>query len=278
MSSVKPKGKLPERKLPDFREYKISPRHEQAARNVGLENIPLVVKIAKGYSRVAEKLSLPLNNIVQAGIIGLMEAKKRYKEETGNTFATFAAPYIRGYILEYLKELKLYGGTEKHSSILDRALDLWERKNAGENIDKKLEKSEKHVQMAFKRIKSEDHADILRGRLRARRALAGHANFPDSLEKKTTKEDGEGYALHEVIPDKRESAPDVLDREQTKRRLITEVMKLPEKERFVVELRFLAEEPKTLEEIGKLLKLTRERVRQIEEKALGKLRKRLLRE
>lgn len=264
----------PERRLPDFREYKISPRHQAEARRAGLENIPLVVTIAQKYSEVAKKLGVSQNEIIQAGVFGLIEAKRNFREELGNEFSTFASPYIRGYILNYLKELKPYGGTAKYSFLLSKALDLWGRKSRGEDISKSLKSSSELVKKIFDSINSEDRADILKERLRTRRTLEDHANFPEALDKQIS----DGRVLHEVVPDERKSALDILDSEQTKRKLMKRFMELNPRERYVIELRLLTEEPKTLEEVGQLLGLTRERIRQIEAIALKKLKSKLLQE
>lgn len=274
--SLKPRKKITERTLIDSGNYRVPRGQERIAREAGLEHIPLVISIAKKYYKVATDMGISREDLIQAGIVGLIEARKKFREDTGNQFSSLAVFYIKGCILKYLTEHRNSKTAIKNISVVVKALDLWDRKKAGEDISEDLEKASTQVRIQFNCIKSDAHAEELRERARFYTAQTRRIDNPKNLNSRVSRD--KNITLQEVIPDERKSALEILESEQTKRRLITEVKKLPPNERYVIELRFLAEKPKTLEEIGELLNLSKERIRQIEAKALRKLKKRLLQE
>lgn len=216
-------------------------------------NLRLVVSIARRY----QGRGLPLADLVQDGVLGLIRAAQKFDGERGVRFSTYASWWIRQAISRSL----LMNG---------RAIRL--PVHAGEELGR-LHRAAAEMAQALGRQATSDelatHLDVPRRWVERRMALA---TDPISLDTPIG-EDGE---LMDVLADPEAARPLEEALRGLIRARVDEVLKeLPEREREVILLRFGLRdgEARTLQEIAETMGLTRERIRQIEQKALRSLRK-----
>src|SRR5262245_6947091 len=218
-------------------------------------NLRFVVSIAKQYSNQG----LSLEDLINEGNLGLIKAAHRFDEERGFKFISYAAWWIRQAMLQSLAE---------HSRIvrlpLNRAGTLYRIGKVSRQLDQELGRSPTPDEIAARlKISPEEVEDTM--------VIANsHVSLDDpySSEKDDT-------ALVDYLTDETQASPD----EDTYSAALSDDLEralgtLSERERSILSMYFGlgGEEPMTLEDIGKRMKLTRERIRQIKEKAIQRLR------
>ncbi|MDY6820562.1 MAG: RNA polymerase sigma factor RpoD/SigA [Deferribacterota bacterium] len=236
---------------------KIQKGDKKALEKLILSNLKFVVTIANRY-----KVSgMPLADLINQGNVGLLEAAKRFDPDKGVKFISYAVWWIRQSIVQSLAE---QSGTVKLP--IKQASILYKINEAIEHLTKKLGREPRSSEIAkYLDIDEEDIENILRV---SRNYLSLEApikegedrTFIDFLE--TKKEGVENEIIHKTLSD---SLNEIIE-------------ELPERERNIIIWRFgiNGEAPKTLEEIGNLLSISRERVRQVEARALNRLKKKAL--
>jgi len=218
-------------------------------------NLRLVVKIAHDY----ENLGLPLLDLISEGNIGLMKAVERFNPEKGAKLSTYAALWIKQSIRRALSNQSKTIRLPVH--IVDKV--------------SKMNRLSLQLQDEFGREPTDTE---LANRLNTTRAKVAHLRAmnarPASLDAPIGDDDDNRFA--DIVADPDAADPFELLRTKTLRQDIREHVKtLSEREAEIINLRYGLDGSKgrTLEEVGKKFKVTRERIRQIQDGALVKLRR-----
>jgi RNA polymerase sigma-32 factor len=229
----------------------------EAAHRLICANLRFVVKVANEY----RGYGLRLLDLVQEGNIGLMKAVKKFDPARGTRLITYAVWWIRAYIQNYIMRswsLVKIGTTQMQKKLFFK---LAQTRNALRNltgseqiedIARELEVNETVVAEMTQRMGSRD----------------------TSLDVELT--EGKGYTLLSTLVDKSDNQEDILlaneEQQLNTERTSAALEVLNPRERHIIEQRILADPPSTLQDLANEYGISRERIRQIEQNALGKLR------
>ncbi len=239
----------------------------EAAHRLVTSHLRLVAKIASGY----RGYGLPVADLIAEGNIGLMKAVKKFEPQRGFRLATYAMWWIRASITEYIlrswsmvkmgtlaaqKKLFFSLGRIKRKLSLD-AFGSLEGENA-ETVARSLDVATQDVIDMDRRLSSPDV----------------------SLNAPRSREDAEGAEFMDTLVDESpspEAQVAASEEGDFRRGLLDQALAtLPERERDILTQRQLREDPMTLEQLGVIYGISRERVRQLEARALDRLKKTII--
>ncbi|MBR5803917.1 MAG: sigma-70 family RNA polymerase sigma factor [Bacteroidaceae bacterium] len=225
----------------------------QALERLTRANLRFVVSVAKQYQN--QGMSLP--DLINEGNIGLIKAAEKFDETRGFKFISYAVWWIRQSILQALAEqsriVRLPLNQVGNLNRINRAFSKFEQMNErypsmeelAESVGMEIERVEEIVKMSGRHTSLE-------------------APFND---------EGENSMLDVLTEDERKMDDDQLEMESLRTEVERTLLQLPDRERTILRMFYgIGQSEKTLEEIGERLNLSRERVRQLKEKTLKKLR------
>ncbi len=232
---------------------KVFNEYEQAKRDLSGGNLRLVVSIAKKY----RNRGLPFLDIIQEGNTGLMRAVDKYEYKRGYKFSTYATWWIRQAITRAIAD---------HARTIRVPVHMIETMSRLRTIQKHL------VQELGREPTTGEIAERAEMTVDETRRVMKISRHPVSLDRPV----GESEDSHfgDFIEDERQVAPSETATGEMLRARINDVLKtLTYREREILKLRYGIGDgyTYTLEEVGRIFKVTRERVRQVESKAIRKL-------
>jgi RNA polymerase sigma-32 factor len=231
----------------------------EAAQKLITSNLRFVVKVAFEYKSYGVKLQ----DLIQEGNIGLMMAVKKFDPHKGYRFISYAIWWIRAYIQNFIIKtwsLVKIGTTQAQKKLFYKIGKVRKALESNGENEKKYEILAKDLD-----VTKEDIIDM--EQRMAARDLSLDAPFDDGQE--LTHLD----LLREDSPNQEEAFAEEEEKKIREREVQNAMKRLNEKEVYIIKNRIMSDEPLTLQQIGDHLKLSRERVRQIESEALKKLKR-----
>ena len=249
----------PEEEFELAKRYRNNNNDIEAVQKLITSNLRFVVKVAFEYKSYGVKLQ----DLIQEGNIGLMMAVKKFNPDKGYRFISYAIWWIRAYIQNFIIKtwsLVKIGTTQAQKKLFYKIGKVRKALESDGAIEKKYELLAKDLDVAKE--------DIIEMEQRmAARDLSLNAPFDEAQE----------LTHLDLLKEESLNQEEVFAQDEEKKIREHEVRnamkRLNEKEVYVIKNRIMADEPLTLQQIGDHLKLSRERVRQIESEALKKLKK-----
>ena len=237
----------------------------QSAHKLVTSHLRLVAKIAMGY----RGYGLPVSELISEGNLGLMQAVKKFDPEKGFRLTTYAMWWIKAAIQEYVLRswsLVKMGTTTAQKKLFFNLKKIKNQIAAGQEGDLR----DDQVKEISKRLDVQSHEVVNMNR----RMMGQEKSLNDPIKS------GETDEWQDWLVDDSLDQELVVSQKQEyddKKELLNNAIKiLNDREKEIITARRLSEKPKTLEELSKKYKISRERIRQIETKAFEKLQKSMI--
>lgn len=244
-------------------------RDERALHRLTMAYMRLAISMAMKFKRYG----VPTADLIQEAGVGLMKAADRFDPDRGVRFSTYAVWWIRASIQDHVMRnwsLVRTGSTSSQKSLFFNL----KRVQAELERDARMANEDLDSHQLSERVASEigvSVADVcmMQGR------LAGGDFSLNAVQ--GADEDGREWidTLEDAAPEGADSVAVARDRMQAKAWLNDAIANLTDREKLIIKRRKLTDESDTLETLGKVLGISKERVRQLEAAALGKMRKAL---
>lgn len=247
-------------------EYKLAVKYRDegdldAAKKLVSSNLKFVVKVANEY----KNYGINMMDVIQEGNIGLMNAVKGFDPTKGYRLISYAVWWIRAYIQNYLM---------KSWSLVKVGTNQAQRK-----LFYKLRSAKNSLEKGGDFISEEDYSRIAKELgVRNKDVIEMDQRMSKkdfSLDSKIGESQDNTYIS--LLEDKKFNQEDLLAKSQLENSIKDNIgpilESLKDRERYIIEERILTDTPQTLDEIGKKYEISRERVRQIENSALKKIKK-----
>jgi len=244
------------------REFELAVRYSEtgdvgSAQELVVSHLPFVVKVAFQYRHYM----IPVQDLVQEGTIGLMKAVKRFDPHRGYRLVSFAVWWIKAYIKNFILKswnLVKLGTTQAQRKLFFRIGDI------GEHLDDASRKARIDDLAKELKVKPDDVIEV-EARIKAREWSLNEVVGDDK-----------DVTAMDLLPDHAPGSEDLLIERESAAQLSTAtdqaLKKLDPRERFIVTKRYMEDAPWTLQRLGEHFGTSRERVRQLEKRALKKLR------
>jgi RNA polymerase sigma-32 factor len=229
----------------------------EAAHALVVSHLPFVVKTAFQYRHYM----IPVQDLIQEGSIGLMKAVKRFDPYKGYRLVSFAVWWIKAYIKNYI--LKTWNLVKLGTTQAQRKL-FFRMGGIGEHLDAESKNARIDELAAELSVKADDVIEM-EARVKARE---WSLNEPVGGEKDLTAMD----LLEDHTPNQETLLMEREDEQELSLTTKKALKKLDPRERFIVMKRFMDESPWTLQKLGDHFGTSRERIRQLEKRALTKLK------
>jgi RNA polymerase sigma-32 factor len=244
-------------------------RDEQALHRLITAYMRLAISMASKFKRYGA----PMNDLIQEASVGLMKAADKFDPDRGVRFSTYAVWWIKASIQDYVMRnwsMVRTGSTSSQKSLffnLRRVQARLEREAAAEG--RTLDRHEMRELIAIEVGVPLHDVEMMEGRLSG-------SDFSLNATQSAEDEGREWIdALEDDGPQASETVENSHDNETLRQWLLTALSGLNDREQFIVRERKLRDAPRTLESLGTELGLSKERVRQLEAAAFGKMRKSL---
>lgn len=246
-------------------EYRLALKHFEnndieAAKKLVVSNLRFVVKIANEYA----SYGFPISDLIQEGTIGLMQAVKRFNPHKGYRLISYAVWWIKARIHNFIMSswsLVKIGTTQAQRKLFQKIGNAKKKLNIEKD---KLESEDLKVVADSFGVREND---VLNMEIRL-------ASRDFSLDKNIGDDESSTYI--DSLPDYRKNQEEIVEQRETNELTYEGLQrgldKLSEKQRYIIEERFISSPPKKLRELGEELGISKERVRQIETEALNKIR------
>jgi RNA polymerase sigma-32 factor len=244
------------------REFELAVKYSEtgdieAAQELVVSHLPFVVKVAFQYRHYM----IPVQDLIQEGTIGLMKAVKRFDPYRGYRLVSFAVWWIKAYIKNFILKswnLVKLGTTQAQRKLFFRIGDI------GEHLDDTSRQARINDLAAELKVKPDDVIEV-EARIKAREWSLNEVVGDDK-----------DVTAMDLLPDHAPDSEKLLIERETEEQLSVAtdkaLKKLDPRERFIVKKRYMEDSPWTLQKLGEHFGTSRERVRQLEKRALNKLK------